>query len=151
MNMSTRKIPFEIVHGIQPREVTELIYLNQYEFRSVGADNFVTKIHKLHDRVREKLEDNSQKYKSRTDQKMREVQFEVGDEVLYHLRKEIFRRGTHNKLKMKKIRPCKILKKFTANSYEIEFLDNVGISLIFNVEDLYPYRRYEVEESYDQK
>jgi hypothetical protein len=87
MNMSTRKIPLEIVHGIQPREVIELRYLNQYDFRSVGPDDFVTKIHKLHDRVREKLEVNNQKYKSRHDQKMREVQFKVGDEVLYHLRK----------------------------------------------------------------
>jgi hypothetical protein len=80
------------VHGIQPREVTELRYLNQYEFRSVGANDFATKIHKLHDKVREKLEDNSQKYKSRIDQKMREVQFEVGNEVLYHFRKDIFPR-----------------------------------------------------------
>ena len=151
MNMSTRKTPFEIVHGIQPREVTELRYLNQYEFRSVGADNFVTKIHKLHDRVREKLEDNSQKYKSRTDQKMREVQFEVGDEILAHLRQERFTRGTYKKLKMKKIEPCRILRKFTANAYEIELPENVGISPIFNVADLYPYRRDEVGELDDQK
>jgi hypothetical protein len=53
--------------------------------------------------------------------------------------------------RLRQIRPCNILRKFAANSYEIELLDNVGISLIFNVEDLYPYRRYEVGESYDQK
>jgi hypothetical protein len=57
------------------------------------------------------------------------------------LKKEIFPRGTHNKLKMKNIGPCKILRKFAANSYEIEFPDNVGISPIFNVVDMYPYRR----------
>jgi hypothetical protein len=63
----------------------------------------------------------------------------VGDEFLAHLRKERFPRGTYNKLKMKNIGPCKILRKFAANAYEIEFLDNVGISPIFNVADLYPY------------
>jgi hypothetical protein len=40
---------------------------------------------------------------------------------------------------MKKIGPCKILRKFDANTYEIELPDGVGISPIFNVSDLYPY------------
>ena len=48
---------------------------------------------------------------------------------------------------MKKIVPCRFLRKFTAKAYEIELLDNVGISPIFNVADLYPYRRDEVGES----
>jgi hypothetical protein len=46
---------------------------------------------------------------------------------------------------MKKIGSCKILRKIEANSYEIEFPDNVGISPIFNVEDLYPYRENEAD------
>jgi hypothetical protein len=66
---------------------------------------------------------------------------EVGYEFLSHLRKERFPRGTYNKLKMKNIGPCRILKKFAANAYEIELSDNVGISLVFNVVELYLYRR----------
>jgi hypothetical protein len=41
---------------------------------------------------------------------------------------------------MKKIEPCKVLKKFGANAYEIELPDGIGISPIFNVSDFYPYK-----------
>jgi hypothetical protein len=48
---------------------------------------------------------------------------------------------------MKKIGPCKILRKFDENTYEIELPDDVGISAIFNVSDLYPYMKYDTEGS----
>ena len=41
---------------------------------------------------------------------------------------------------MKKIGPCKVLKKFGENAYELELPGGIGISLIFNISDLYPYK-----------
>jgi hypothetical protein len=52
---------------------------------------------------------------------------------------------------MKKIGQSKILRKFEANDYEIELPYDVGISPIFNVEDLYPYREYEARGAETQK
>jgi hypothetical protein len=75
----------------------------------------------------------------------------VGDLFLAHLRKYRFPGGTYNKHKMKKIGPCKIMRKFEANSYEIELPDGVAISPIFNIEDLYPYREDEVGSEGSQK
>ena len=57
-----------------------------------------------------------------------------------YLRKETFPKGTYNKLKLKKIGPCKVLRKFSANAYEIEIPSDLQISPIFNVSNLYPFR-----------
>jgi hypothetical protein len=72
--------------------------------------------------------------------KRKEMNFEEGDLVLAYLKKERFPKGTYNKLKLKNIGPCRILRKFSANAYEIELPDNIGISPIFNIVDLYPYQ-----------
>jgi hypothetical protein len=54
-------------------------------------------------------------------------------------------------MKLKKIGPCKILRKFGENAYEIELPENVGISPIFNIADLYPYREDGTKGSEDQE
>ena len=104
----------------------------------------------LHNQIKESLERSNSEYKHRVDQHRREVQIGVGDQVLEHIRKERFLRGAYNKLKMKKIGLCKILRKFDEISYEIVLPEDVGISPIFNIVDLYPYREDGVKISKDQ-
>jgi hypothetical protein len=145
VNRSTGKSPFQILYGTQPRGVSELRESEQAETSSARAEEFAEAMKELHTQVKQRLQKSNQEYKRRADQRKRQLQFEVGDTVLAHLRKERFPRGTYNKLKMKKIGPCRVLRKFGENEYELELPEGIGISLIFNVSDLYPYHAGEAE------
>jgi hypothetical protein len=151
VNRSTRKTPFQVVYGMNPRGVSELRDIDKSEFRSVGAEDFAAEMQKLHNHIKEKLRRRTSEYKHIVDQHKSKLQFEVEDQFLEHLRKEMFPRGTYNKRKMKKIGPCKILRKFVENYYEIEFPEDVGISPIFNIAYIYPYREDGIGGPEDQK
>ena len=65
---------------------------------------------------------------------------------MIYLKKFRFHVGTYSKLKMKKFRPCKILKKFdSGNACEVELPDDMDISPILNIVDLYKYHELEDE------
>ena len=65
---------------------------------------------------------------------------------MVHLKKEKNSIGTYSKLKMKKFGPCKILRKFdSGNAYEVELPNEMDISPIFNISDLYKYRESDDE------
>jgi hypothetical protein len=51
-------------------------------------------MHKVHGEIKEQMEEKRKKYKDRVDHHRKELQFEVGDQVLSHLRKKRFPRGT---------------------------------------------------------
>ena len=131
--------PFQIVFGMHPRGVTELRNLGKDEMRSAKGEDFASEMQAIHEQVKQLLQDSNIKYKTRVDMRRREVNFEVGDLVLAHLRKERFPKAEYKKLKFKKIGPCRVLRKFSANSYEIELPLDVGMSPIFIVSDLYKY------------
>ena len=101
----------------------------------------------LHKDVKLKLEQSNHKYKENADKRRRNHDFEVRNEVIIHLKKGRFFVGAYSKLKMRNFGPCKILRKFdSGNAYEVDFLDDMDISLIFNVADLHKYYEFEVDD-----
>jgi hypothetical protein len=114
--------------------------LGRDESRSARGEDFVSKMQKLHDQINRQLHNSNHKYKNIVDQRRREVNFEIGDQVSSHRRMERFMKGKYNKMKMKRIGCSKILIKLSTNAYKIEFPEDIQISPIFNVVDLYPYK-----------
>ena len=55
----------------------------------------------LHKEVKLRIEQSNYKYKENADQSRRHHDFQVGDEVMVHLKKGIFLVGAYSKLKMK--------------------------------------------------
>ena len=138
-NRSRCMSPFQIVYAMHPRGVYELRDLGKQEKRSVEGEDFAVSMHGLQETIKKRLHESVEKYKQRTYLKRREVNFQNGDLVMAYLKKQRFPKGTYNKLKLKKIGRCKVLRKFSANAYEIELPSDLQISSIFNVSDLYRF------------
>ncbi|GLJ13208.1 hypothetical protein SUGI_0207710 [Cryptomeria japonica] len=141
---STGRSPFQIVYGQNPRGILELRDLPHDGQTSAHGEQFADSMKEVHDQVRLALQRNSQKYKELADKKRRDVQFQIGDMVWVYLRKERLPKGKHTKLLMKKVGPCKVLKKHGLNAYEISLPSNLGISPIFNICDPTPYKGHVV-------
>ena len=101
-SMSTCFIPFQILYGINPRGIYGVRDLGKIEMRSPNVEDFATTMQSLHHQVKKHLKDSNSKYKQSGDLRRKEVQFEVKDIVLAHLRKNIFPKGEYNKLNLKK-------------------------------------------------
>jgi hypothetical protein len=73
VNRSTGKSPFQVVYGIQPRGVSDLMDLEQNATSSASAEEFVEAMKELHSRVKQRLLNSSQEYKRRVDQHRRQL------------------------------------------------------------------------------
>lgn len=100
------------------------------------SKDFALSMKEIHDTVKHTLEHNTIKIKKRFDAKKRDVKFSMGDYVMVHLNKNRLSKGKSHKLQMRKVRPCKILAKYGANAYQVELIENMGLSTTFNVEYL---------------
>jgi hypothetical protein len=72
---------------MHPRGIFELRDSEKISTRSASAEDFAEAMKELHSRVKERLKNSSQEYKHRSNQQRRQLQFEVGDLILAHLRK----------------------------------------------------------------
>ena len=94
----------------------------------------------IQEQVRNTIYENTMKHKAKVDAKRRDIQFDVGDYVMVHLNKARLQKGIPTKLQMRRVGPCKVLSKYGENAYKIELPSDLGISPIFNVQDLLEFK-----------
>ena len=73
VNSGTRKNPFQIIFGKNPRAILELMELPSNTLVSAHRDDFVESMKEIHDSVRLALEKSAKKYKKEKDKHRRYV------------------------------------------------------------------------------
>ena len=87
MNRSIGKTPVEIVTRMKPRGVSNLRDISGEAKRSALGEEFANFMKSSHKEVTLMSEQSNQKYKENVDQSRRHHDFQVGDEVMVHLKK----------------------------------------------------------------
>nr|AAX96591.1 retrotransposon protein, putative, Ty3-gypsy sub-class [Oryza sativa Japonica Group]ABA93201.1 retrotransposon protein, putative, Ty3-gypsy subclass [Oryza sativa Japonica Group] len=139
LHSTTKMCPFQIVYGLLPRAPIDLMPLPSSEKLNFDAKQRAELMLKLHETTKENIERMNAKYKFAGDKGRRELNFEPGDLVWLHLRKERFPDLRKSKLMPRADGPFKVLAKINENAYKIDLPADFGVSPTFNVADLKPY------------
>jgi hypothetical protein len=90
LHSTTKMCPFQSVYGLLPRAPIDLMPLPSSEKLNFDATRRVELMLKLHETTKENIELMNARYKFASDKGRKELNFEPGDLVWLHLRKERF-------------------------------------------------------------
>lgn len=121
------------MYGSNPTNVLYLVPIKKPKRVSGDADAMAHGIKAMHEEVQKRLKASNRKYQVDADRSRRQQEFEEGDLIWVFLHKERFFVGTYNKLKERKIGPCKINRRIGYNAYHVQFPSHVQATTIFNV------------------
>ena len=103
------------------------------------ASKRAKEIKKIHSEVRARIEKSNELAKNQANKHIRDAQFQPGELVWIHLRKERFPSKRKSKLMPTSDGPFEILEKNGPNAYKVDLPGEYGVSATFNVADLGPY------------
>ncbi|GAV69318.1 hypothetical protein CFOL_v3_12819 [Cephalotus follicularis] len=121
--------------------VLDLVPLPHEARVSAEGESFPEHVRRIHDEVRASIKTNNDNYKQTANEHQRFKEFAKGDLVMVYLRKERYPKGTYHKLKSRKI-GRKTLKKISSNAYVVEPQNDLQISHIFKVTDLFDFHGF---------
>jgi hypothetical protein len=139
LHSTTKMCPFEIVYGFLPHAPIDLMSLPSSEKINFDAKQRAELMLKMHETTRENIERMNAKYKISGDKGRKQLDFEHGDLVWLHLRKERFPDLRKSKLMPGAVGLFKVPEKINENAYKLDLPADFGVSATFNVADLKPY------------
>jgi len=131
--------PFQVVYGQNPRTPLDLTSIPTPIKFSWEAEKRAKEIQDLHSHIRERIEKSNAQAMNQANKHKKNVQYQPGDLVWIHLRKERFPGKRKSKLMPRSDGPFEILEKIDPNAYKVDLLGEYGVSSTFNVADLSPY------------
>nr|KYP57132.1 Retrotransposable element Tf2 [Cajanus cajan] len=137
VHKTTNMSPFEIVYGFNPLTPLDLLPLPDVaSFIHKEGTSRAEFVKKLHERVRDHIQSQTEKYQKYSNKGRKEVVFKEGDWVWLHLRKDRFLSKRKSKLSPRGDGPFQILRKINNNAYVLDLPSEYGVSPSFNVSDL---------------
>lgn len=88
VNRTTKKTPFELAYGLRPQHILDLVPLPQEAKVSEDREAFANHIKKVHEEVKAAIKFGNESYAATANQHRRAKEFEEGDMLLVHLRRD---------------------------------------------------------------
>ena len=103
-------------------------------------ENFAKHIHDLHTEIRRNISLRNEEYKLVANVHCRSKEFNVGEYVMVRILFERIPKTFSKKLYARSMDPYFIICKLRSNAYLLDLPNDMDINLVFNMEDLLPYR-----------
>ena len=120
VHSTTQFCPFEVVYGFKPVTPLDLLPLPMHARVNMEASKRADYVKKIHAKTREAIEKRGKNIAAARNKSRKQVQFQPGDMVWVHLRKDRFPDLRHSKLGPRGAGPYKVLAKINDNAYSID-------------------------------
>ncbi|KAG8095427.1 hypothetical protein GUJ93_ZPchr0012g20619 [Zizania palustris] len=125
----------------------DLLPLPLQERTNMEASKRAAYVEKIHEKTKEANELKAKRKVASMNKHRKKVIFEPGDLVLIHLCKDCFPDKRKSKLMPRGDGPFRVLAKINDNAYKIDLLESYGVSMTFNVANLFPFISEDTSES----
>ena len=142
VHYATRFSPFEIVYGVNPLTLLDLLPLPLSKHVNLYGKTKTEFMKKIHEDARRNIERHTETYVKQANNGRREVVFEPRDWVWLLMHKERFPEQQKSKLQPRGDGSFQIIRRINNNAYQLDLPGEYNVSATFNSADLSPFLAY---------